>query len=613
MTEQTVPPESAALLDDLWFSCVSLIGNGVDYLLYVEMLKRQHAELPENARELIAWPAMQGIGRMVWSHTPQPRLNYALAPAVTPQRNAPCSCGSGRKYKHCCLPLEQGMPPLPEMNFLPMLLDCLPQRRWRELAGSRVPVDMVHDAAMQLDEAGLDKDVCTLLEPWFVADADFHARREGLLDALLDAYTGLPRPRKKAQLLDRALAVGDRRIRSAALQRKATMVSDRGDYRAAWQLFAEAQRADPQSPSLSHLEIVLLLGEGRGEEARERAKFWVHRLTAMRDPELAGLIGFMRSVAEQGKGALQQFFLEQDPELAELTELLQSAPPLAAQYTLDPDHETAGPLKPKPALRKALRAWEEVAVAPGHSPWVHGDDDEADIGAWLPVLRAHPQLWNAFETLGTIAAAVRDTGVQAFTDAIARPLLDRAEHLLREVLRANHAEGKRFEWGWLENRPALSLLGDRIAIDGDRPGDAAQLARLEWLVRTLNPHDNQGFRHALVRAYLRAGRGEAALAVCDDYPDDFAAMQYNRALALYATHQSGKALTALQNAVAAYPKPLAWLLKANPKPPKLDAYGVRLGGDDEAWFYRRDTLALWRQLGALNWLRTCAKALGKRG
>ena len=53
--------------------------------------------------------------------------------------------------------------------------------------------------------------------------------------------------------------------------------------------------------------------------------------------------------------------------------------------------------------------------------------------------------------------------------------------------------------------------------------------------------------------------------------------------------------------------------KGQEKMEPLDAYGVRLGGDDEAWFYRRDTLALWRQLGALNWLRTCAKALGKRG
>ena len=29
---------------------------------------------------------------------------------MAPSRNAPCPCGSGRKYKHCCLPRQQGDP-----------------------------------------------------------------------------------------------------------------------------------------------------------------------------------------------------------------------------------------------------------------------------------------------------------------------------------------------------------------------------------------------------------------------------------------------------------------------------------------------------------------------
>ena len=74
------------------------------------------------------------------------------------------------------------------------------------------------------------------------------------------------------------------------------------------------------------------------------------------------------------------------------------------------------------------------------------------------------------------------------------------------------------------------------------------------------------------------------------------------------------ALVALRDAVAAYPKPLAWLLKkAKPKAPAQGQWGVQIGGYEEAWMYRNDTLALWQQLGAMDWLRDCARMFKQRG
>lgn len=612
MNEHDVPDALFDLMDELWHLCARLIVADIDYPFFVGALKQHHAHLSAGAREMVAWPALLAMGRVAWRRMPQPRLNYALAAVPAPQRNAPCSCGSGRKYKQCCLPLEQALPDETEQaNLLAVWLEHLPRNRWQELVGSRVSVEMLGEAAFEWNEDGRAKDVCALLQPWFVADADFHAGRESLFDALLDAYTDVPRPRKKAQLLDRALAVGDRRIRSAAMQRRATMLADEGDYHAAWRLFAEAQRADPQSPALSHLEITLLMSEGRHAEARERARFWAHRLAAMRDPALHELIGFMRDIAERGAAAMQQLLFEQAPELGELAALLQGAPPVAALYTLKPSADAAGPLKPKPALRKALQAWD--AATGGDVPlleMVALPDD--DIAAWLPALRAHPLLWNAFEVLCLIVAAVHARGAGAFDEAIVRPMLERAEQLLCEVLRANHAEGKTLEWSWLENRPALHLLGERIASLGEGSDDPADLARLAWLVCTLNPSDNQGFRHALVRAYLRTGRAVDALALCERHPDDYAAMQYNHALTLFALARHGDAFAVLRDAIAAYPKPLAWLLKASPKRPAEGRYGVAVGGNEEAWLYRQETLPLWQQLQAMDWLRACATALGKR-
>jgi tetratricopeptide (TPR) repeat protein len=605
MTDENLPPEFSNALNQLWSHCVGLIARDVDYPQYVNALGVLYAR-----HDVLNWPVALAVARSVWQQTPRPALNYALPSLPATERNAACPCGSGQKYKKCCLMLEHDLP-MEQVNFLPTLLEYLPRRRWSELAGSRIAPDMVAHTAMELSAADFAKEACALLEPWFVADADFHAGREALFDTLLDVYGTLRRPRKKAQLLARAIDVGDRRLRSAALQRQASIASDNGDHAGAWRCFTEAQRSDPQSPSLSHLEVTLLMSGGRHAEARERARFWAHRLAAMRDPELEGLVAFMRNIVTHGEQAMQQMALDNQPDLRELVQLLQKAPAIVSAYTLEPSDEQAGPLEPTRAMAKALHAWEQLAGSNSHSP-VFGGGGGGGIAQWLPELRRQPQLWNAFEVLDTIVTAIDELGMGVFTMNLARSVLDRAEHLLREVLRANHADGKRLAWGWLQNRPALNLIGQRIAIDAGQAPDAAQVARLEWLVCELNPADNQGFRHALVRAYLHTGRAADALALTDRYPDDFAAMQYNRALVLFALGRSGEAVGALGDAVATYPKPAAWLLKANPKPPRQDRWGIAVGGDEEAWIYRQETLALWQQLDAMTWLQQALRAIGKK-
>lgn len=611
MDTNKLRPELEQVGDAIWQHCVVLIARGLGYQDYVDSMRHLHARLPAEVRDgPVIWPVVSCLSREVWRQTPHPAARFALGTLPTPGRNEPCSCGSLRKYKQCCQVVEQGIPKLVS-NMLPLVLEHLPRRRWPELVGSRVLLDQVSDTAHQMNAGGRAKEACALLEPWFVDDTDFHARREELFDMLLDAYTELRKPRKKAQLLDRAIAKGDQRMRSAALQRRSTMLADSGDYAAAWETFSAAQRADPQSPSLAHLEITLLLSQGDRAQARERARFWAHRLTAMRDPALAGLVDFMREVAEHGEQALTQFMFDREPDLRDLVALLQAAPPIASSYTLSPEAESAGPLEPESALGNALLHWNALAPQLSHAPLATAAQLEA-MAIWLPLLREQPILWNAFEVLDTIVETMRAWQLDLLIDAVVLPVLDRAEQLLREVLKVNHAVGKQLEWGWLENRPALNLIGHRIAIDwNESPGDA-DLARLEWLVLTLNPSDNQGFRHTLVRGYLHVGRTADALALCESYPDDFAAMQYNRALALFAAGQSGLAVTALGEAVDAYPKLLSWLLKVDPKPPAQSQWGVSVGGDDEAWLYRSETLALWQHLGAMDWLRNCAKALKKK-
>ena len=53
-------------------------------------------------------PDLYGMFEQVFHQDPQSRVKKALASMIKPKtkglgRNAPCPCGSGKKYKHCCL------------------------------------------------------------------------------------------------------------------------------------------------------------------------------------------------------------------------------------------------------------------------------------------------------------------------------------------------------------------------------------------------------------------------------------------------------------------------------------------------------------------------------
>src|SRR5204863_2949637 len=41
-------------------------------------------------------------GQALWNVTPLPRNGFRPEPLPRPERNGPCPCGSGLKYKKCC-------------------------------------------------------------------------------------------------------------------------------------------------------------------------------------------------------------------------------------------------------------------------------------------------------------------------------------------------------------------------------------------------------------------------------------------------------------------------------------------------------------------------------
>jgi tetratricopeptide (TPR) repeat protein len=269
---------------------------------------------------------------------------------------------------------------------------------------------------------------------------------------------------------------------------------------------------------------------------------------------------------------------------------------------LQPQAGDAGPLEADAELAIVETEWGEVFMAEDDPD---GDDPWNDT-AWVDWLAGHPLAWHSFAILEDLVMSIDcapfdDGHLDDQLDALEDALLARALALLRLNLGENKADGCKLEWGWMENRPALRLLGQAIDL---AEGTAEELPLLEWLVLTLNPNDNQGLRERLVHVYADRGRAADALAVCERYPDDaLGGMIFGRILALYLLGREDDAVAVLAEAKERTPRIAKMLTAKRPRMPELEPGLTTLGGADEAWYYRQSWRGVWERTGALDWLR----------
>lgn len=561
--------------------------------------------------------AFRAMGVEIFNATPLPEAGFQPRPMPRPGRNEPCLCQSGRKYKHCCLPLS-GTLRLREYNMLRHVLDSLPKSRFAALPASRADIDALWDTARQwLDEEDGTRAVA-LLEPWFAADRDLNGRLEPLFDLLMDAYLALGAHRKRDRLVREVLRRGDRALRTAALHRRTTMLADRGMTDEAWASFREAQREDPDNPGHAQLELILLISRGELERARERARFWIARLERARDPELADTIAFLRRVATDPHGAMSEINREANPALDRLVRLCAAAPPPEAHYRIAGDGKNGGAFEAADSLASVEARWSKAfpQIKPGlTATQIDSTDAWDDAESWLGLLERAPLAWHSFDVIDDLAMAVETLPALGTDATVLEPLLRRGVELLKANVGANAWNGKTLPWGWLENRPALRMLA-HLAFRAKDAADAGEplerfIELAEWLI-SLNPVDNHGMREPLARAYLMQGAPQKAVALTDRYPDDFCGPALNRVLALYRVGRRGDALNELTAAARYHGRAIRMLIADNPKPPKTSgALGIIVGGEEEAWMYRTEHIQLWKRDDVLDWLRQAWRAIPK--
>ena len=525
------------------------------------------------------------LGMDVWNVTPIPENRFRPRKLNKPERNAPCPCGSGNKFKQCCAnlpPLDLG---ITEELMLSEVLGLLPQKTLKELPLHDLHPDALALVAQRWLDEGDAKKAISLLERYFTNLDKLDSRAELAADTLLNAYLETNAPRKKQKFVDALKAATNKDLRSCGWQRQATIDSDQGDYIGAWDAFREAQRHAPYAPALSHLEVLLLLSEGRDVEAKARADFWIARLQRDAKYDHSELITVLRNLVGSDAGKLQTLHVARGP-LGMLADAVANWPAPACSYRLVGGCE----LEPKVELARLEGRWMDLRQTA----------DPDDVIAFAAQFPLAGQSFMVLRDLSEIALML-DLGVPGSREALSRQILQRGEALRQAVLSKLKAQNRELPWGFLNNRPMLTLVQYFIdALEKTSPGEC--LALMRWSVTVANPTDNTGLRGPLIHKLIELGRPREAIDIAAAYPDDFAEIEYGRVLALFVNQQAEAAQASLRKAVERWPKAWKMLHAANPKQPRSKNPGyITVGGDDEAWHYRIDHRDLWQSTGALRW------------
>ena len=628
-----------------------------------------------------------GMGRALWRSMPNPSRQFQIDKLPSLGRNDPCAIGLGCKHKQCC----GGMPGFSNFDAeecWAILCESLPASRMQDILDSgRLPNGMLSLVAHRLLEIDPAR-VLVLLEPHFANKLNAKDKHLGdLLLTLCDAYDVLDESARKTALLERVAEEGVGQVRADALQRLATVYSDRGDYAACWKAFGEAQRAAPDDPSLAHLEILLLISQKRNADAQQRARFWIARFERVGyDDGTMPLMNWLRQIG-QGHDPVQAMaeltadrlgewetrmiaaleiglstpvqtqhlrlvpFGSGEPDTPDTPEDLEAsvvktlmgmgvsrneakaqARALAAEITAAAANKQEQPAHQQPGLPGgapgAATSNEQVLVTDApmrereeawHRAWPLGKPFStaalpnltANVWAlpqvefWVGFLEQHADAMNSLDILDDLMVALSvmpERSTRWATAPVREKIFERAQALLAAVTPAELV----LPWVCQENRPALRLLVEDAYDRLDRD-EAEGLAHLLKVLR-LNPNDNHGLRDLVVNIHLERGEDRDALALIAKYPDDIApALCFGKVLALYRLGELPQAGAALKAANKRNRKIVKFLLPANKAEPKSSEYGVQVGGDDEAWLYRRDMRELWQSVpGAMDWLKRLA-------
>lgn len=575
------------------------------------------------------------LARQFWGNVPRPTASWRVLAAPKIERNDTCYCGSGKKYKQCCAEYANIPFPMPAHAMFALALDAVMPESLTVADWAHVPALALAQAADFWRDRGEPQRVVAVLGAYFAQHPKLDARSEPALDALFNAMLELNMERERRELIERLAKHPDKTLATTARCRLCTMLTDRGDFEAAWKLFHDTQRFNPSDAQLAHLELMMLLSEGRSDEAALRAKVLAAQLRR-RGPEFAPLADVLERMGRDGmRGLTDQMADDEDSDDAGedvalwLTLAESIAKPVAASAPttrykierneqIDPDnplntHVDAWITADKQLIALERKWSRQFPTVEPHLIELAADAEVvlAELPDVLKFLRSNPDAWLSFTILDVLLRAGDMLWSETDSARVLRANRDLALYGVK-LLRSLLAEEKvQVPWAALPHRPLLRVVAWAITYCDFSRDQKQKVELAEWLLR-LNPADNHGYRSVVVGDYLKAGRAMDALVLLDKYPNDFGCGAFDRALGLFQLNRQDDALLAWQQACKTSPLVVEFLLADALAPvPENESGFMQVGGPEEAHEYAADRRAAWQQCGALVWARTLPRPVVK--
>lgn len=608
----------------LFETAIHKINDGVSAEEFLDWIEQAGPILAQDMAAQVGFKTepvggfFRSIGAHLFESIPSIHNDFQPQAFPFPERNAPCYCASGKKYKQCCINTPK-LDVLTQASFLDGVLKSLPMKVFAQLPSSKVDAEMLGGVAWNWVGSGEEKRALALLEPWFKKDVKLDKRHWWLFETLVNLYLDLDMPIKRKRLVDNVCHASYKPLQAEGWMRKASMEIDAGRSESGWEYFFKAQKIDPDNPNIAILEMTLLYNEKRFDEVKSRAKFLLMRFQKNRhiDPMFLDFLQRCQQnpheifAPQQSQYQSETGFMPLD----ELAELFYSAPEVKSFYKAN-IHDHIGMLKPAPDLKRLEREWSEtISVEKPFSTQAYVDNLDAwsCCQEWLTLLKRNPKLWQSFvvlDDLVLILEALRRNEMQTspLLDDLYISLLERGIDLLLLVKEPFELEDT-LPWGVLENRPALRLLVNFIYNCDEVYGLGIESLMSMSLYLELNPDDNHGVRYLLVTDYLHLNQPREAIKLAKFHLDDSSClMQLSLLLAFFMVNKNS-AKNYLRDIAAQQKVALDMLLAKSPKKPEFSNFGIQPGGKDEAWMYRDNNLKLWKSLGALQWLEIEYKKL----
>ena len=558
--------------------------------------------------------SLRHVARQFWGQMPYPPNRWRARGLPKTERNGPCHCGSGRKFKQCCVEFDHAPVPLTTESLQVLALEhAAPE--W--LTGDKlkeVPAVALGHAAMAWNDAGEQDRTLRILGPWFADLKSLNERHEVAFDAFVDALQQHGQELERRDLIDRMAQHPNKALATAARTRLVSILADQGEMDKAWQLFQETSRFNPNDPQLWHLELNLLLSQGRQEEARLRAPLLAARARKAGMDELAEVLVGM---AEEGMGFLRDAAFDEvdDPFEESLIDLANAVPEqldvqtLHSLYTVKSSQQGEGDarvnvawVEPVKKMADLNRRWQRTfAVVKPEMTWFNGNVDNLieDLPEAQEFLQKHPQAWFSAEVLDDVLM----TAYALCDDESPAPVLDAAQRLADHAVAVlqSLAGDAQLHWAVQAHRPLLRCLAIAVELAQMQIDEESALQYLT-LGLALNPNDNHGWRTTLATLYMERGDYQHALNLMASYPQDMPPAEHRRALALFNLDRKAEAEVVLHEAHQAHPLYFKALLpKVMDAPPPKDERGYLLGSEEAAWHFRIESRHLWVSTGALAW------------